>query len=70
MAAVAHAALEAFDTGGTFPAIQQYSRPEISAFVFVHNDRIIHSLSENFRDVSSGSQRMESYCPQVMKLTD
>lgn len=54
-----------------FPDIWQYSFPEISAFLFTYDDRIINSLSwKNFRGMSSGSQRMESYCPQTMKFTD
>lgn len=47
------------------PDICKYSFPEISAFLFIYNNRIINSLSwEIFRDVSSGFQRMENNCPQ------
>lgn len=53
------------------PDIRQHSFPEMHAFLFLHNDRIINSLSEkDFSSMSGGPQRMESYCPQMMKFTD
>lgn len=53
------------------PDIRQYSFPEMGAFLFIHNDRIINSPSgKDFSSMSDGSQRMESYCPQMMKFTD